>query len=52
MSKSLWKKVVAIIKSFKLDEFKNSFSTLENIGITITEVKGFGRQKRLYRNLS
>jgi nitrogen regulatory protein P-II 1 len=39
------KKVEAIIKPFKLDEVKNALSTLGNFGITITEVKGFGRQK-------
>ena len=39
------KKVEAIIKPFKLDEVKDALSTLGNFGITITEVKGFGRQK-------
>jgi nitrogen regulatory protein P-II 1 len=39
------KKVEAIIKPFKLDEVKDALATLGNFGITITEVKGFGRQK-------
>ncbi|WP_299237737.1 P-II family nitrogen regulator [Sulfurihydrogenibium sp.] len=39
------KKVEAIIKPFKLDEVKDALSTHGNFGITITEVKGFGRQK-------
>jgi nitrogen regulatory protein P-II 1 len=39
------KKVEVIIKPFKLDEVKDALSTLGNFGITITEVKGFGRQK-------
>jgi len=40
-----YEKVEAIIKPFKLDEVKDALSTLGNFGITITEVKGFGRQK-------
>ena len=46
------KLVVAIIKPFKLDEVRESLSTLGVQGITVTEVKGFGRQKghtELYR---
>ncbi|MCX7760451.1 MAG: P-II family nitrogen regulator [Hydrogenothermaceae bacterium] len=46
------KKVEAIIKPFKLDEVKDALVGLGNFGITITEVKGFGRQKghtELYR---
>ena len=46
------KKVEAIIKPFKLDEVKEAISELGNFGMTITEVKGFGRQKghtELYR---
>ena len=39
------KKIEAIIKPFKLDELKEAFSTLGLHGMTITEVKGFGRQK-------
>ncbi|MEJ5173075.1 MAG: P-II family nitrogen regulator [Hydrogenothermaceae bacterium] len=46
------KKVEAVIKPFKLDEVKDALVELGNFGITITEVKGFGRQKghtELYR---
>jgi len=46
------KKIEAIIKPFKLDEVKDAISELGNFGITVTEVKGFGRQKghtELYR---
>ncbi len=46
------KKVDAIIKPFKLDEVKESLSAIGIQGITVTEVKGFGRQKghtELYR---
>jgi nitrogen regulatory protein P-II 1 len=46
------KKVEAIIKPFKLDEVKESLSTIGIQGLTVTEVKGFGRQKghtELYR---
>ncbi len=39
------KKVEAIIKPFKLDEVKDALTTIGNFGITISEVKGFGRQK-------
>ena len=46
------KKIEAIIKPFKLDDVKEAISELGNFGMTITEVKGFGRQKghtELYR---
>ena len=46
------KKVEAIIKPFKLDEVKDKLNELGVQGITVTEVKGFGRQKghtELYR---
>ena len=46
------KMVVAIIKPFKLDEVREALSTIGVQGITVTEVKGFGRQKghtELYR---
>ena len=46
------KKVEAIIKPFKLEEVKEALSAVGIQGITVTEVKGFGRQKRhkeLYR---
>jgi nitrogen regulatory protein P-II 1 len=39
------KKIEAIIKPFKLDELKEALSTLGLQGMTVTEVKGFGRQK-------
>jgi nitrogen regulatory protein PII len=39
------KKVEAIIKPFKLDDVKESLSTLGVKGLTVTEVKGFGRQR-------
>ncbi len=44
--------VTAIIKPFKLDEVREALSALGVQGITVTEVKGFGRQKghtELYR---
>jgi nitrogen regulatory protein P-II 1 len=46
------KKIEAIIKPFKLDEVREALSTLGVSGLTVTEVKGFGRQKghtELYR---
>ena len=39
------KKIEAIIKPFKLDELKEAFSNIGLHGMTVTEVKGFGRQK-------
>jgi nitrogen regulatory protein P-II 1 len=39
------KKIEAIIKPFKLDNLKEAFSALGLQGMTVTEVKGFGRQK-------
>lgn len=39
------KKVVAIIKPFKLDDVKDGLSSLGVKGLTVTEVKGFGRQR-------
>jgi len=39
------KKVEAIIKPFKLDEVKDALSQIGIYGMTVTEVKGFGRQK-------
>ncbi len=39
------KKIEAIIKPFKLDELKEAFSSLGLNGMTVSEVKGFGRQK-------
>ena len=46
------KMVTAIIKPFKLDEVRESLAQIGVQGITVTEVKGFGRQKghtELYR---
>jgi nitrogen regulatory protein P-II 1 len=46
------KKVEAIIKPFKLDEVREALSDMGVSGLTVTEVKGFGRQKghtELYR---
>ncbi len=46
------KKIEAIIKPFKLDEVREALSSLGVSGLTVTEVKGFGRQKghtELYR---
>ena len=39
------KLVIAIIKPFKLDEVREALSSLGVQGMTVTEVKGFGRQK-------
>ncbi|GER93102.1 P-II family nitrogen regulator [hot springs metagenome] len=46
------KKIEAIIKPFKLDEVKDALNDIGIQGMTVTEVKGFGRQKghtELYR---
>jgi len=46
------KMITAIIKPFKLDEVREALSSIGVQGITVTEVKGFGRQKghtELYR---
>lgn len=46
------KKIEAIIKPFKLDEVKEALNAIGIQGMTVTEVKGFGRQKghtELYR---
>ncbi len=46
------KKIEAVIKPFKLDEVKDALNAIGVQGITVTEVKGFGRQKghtELYR---
>ncbi|HET6536512.1 MAG TPA: P-II family nitrogen regulator [Sphingopyxis sp.] len=39
------KLIIAIIKPFKLDEARKALETLGVTGMTVTEVKGFGRQK-------
>ncbi|MGA7750471.1 MAG: P-II family nitrogen regulator [Gallionella sp.] len=46
------KKIEAVIKPFKLDDVREALSELGASGLTVTEVKGFGRQKghtELYR---
>ncbi|MBI3715963.1 MAG: P-II family nitrogen regulator [Betaproteobacteria bacterium] len=46
------KKIEAVIKPFKLDEVREALQELGASGLTVTEVKGFGRQKghtELYR---
>lgn len=46
------KKIEAIVKPFKLDEVREALSEIGVNGLTVTEVKGFGRQKghtELYR---
>ncbi len=39
------KKIEAIVKPFKLDEVKDALNELGIVGMTISEVRGFGRQK-------
>src|SRR5436190_18194555 len=49
---ALMKKIEAIFKPFKLDEVREALSEIGVSGLTVTEVKGFGRQKghtELYR---
>jgi len=41
----MMKKIEAIIKPFKLDEVKESLASLSIKGLTVSEVKGFGRQR-------
>ena len=46
------KKIDAVIKPFKLDEVKEALQAIDIHGLTVSEVKGFGRQKghtELYR---
>ena len=46
------KKMQAIIKPFKLDDAKQALAEIDVVGMTVSEVKGFGRQKghsELYR---
>ena len=46
------KQIIAIIKPFKLDEVREALAEVGVAGLTVTEVKGFGRQKghtELYR---
>src|SRR5207247_8077538 len=49
---SLMKKIEAFIKPFKLDDVKEALTSIGVIGMTVSEVRGFGRQKghtELYR---
>src|SRR3954463_14543878 len=49
---SAMKKIEAVVKPFKLDEVREALSAIGVTGLTVTEVKGFGRQKghtELYR---
>ena len=49
---NIMRKITAIIKPFKLEDVREELSKVEVKGITVTEVKGFGRQKghtELYR---
>ena len=39
------KKIQAIIKPFKLDEVRDALQEIDVAGVTVTEAKGFGRQK-------
>ena len=41
------KKIEAVIKPFKLDEVREALSEIGVTGLTVTEVKGFGRQRGL-----
>ncbi len=52
MEKNAMKLITAIVKPFKLDDVREALSEIGIAGITVTEVKGFGRQKghtELYR---
>ena len=46
------KKIEAVIKPFKLTEVKDALQEIGIQGMTVIEVKGFGRQKGPYRNIS
>ena len=45
------KEIIALIRPFKLDEVRQALTEIGVSGLTVTEVKGFGRQKA-FRNLS
>ena len=45
------KMVTAIIKPFKLDEVREALGELGVTGVTVTEVKGFGRQKGIQSSI-
>lgn len=52
MTVLIMKKIEAIIKPFKLDDVREALADINITGMTVTEVKGFGRQKghtELYR---
>jgi nitrogen regulatory protein P-II 1 len=52
LTEQAMKKIEAIIKPFKLEEVRDALSEIGVSGLTVTEVKGFGRQKghtELYR---
>jgi nitrogen regulatory protein PII len=52
LSRVFMKLITAIVKPFKLDDVREALSDIGISGITVTEVKGFGRQKghtELYR---
>ena len=44
-SVAIMKKIEAVIKPFKLEDVKSALATMGIQGMTVTEVKGFGRQK-------
>ena len=44
------KKIEAIIKPFKLDDVKQALNEIGVAGMTVTEVKGYGRQKDIPRS--
>ena len=46
------KKIEAIIKPFKLDEVKDALHEIGVTGMTVTEVKGFGRQRDTPRSIA
>ena len=37
--------IIAVIKPFKLDDVREALSDLDIVGMTVTEVKGYGRQR-------
>ena len=46
------KKIEAIIKPFKLDDVKDALNAIGIKGMTISEVKGYGRQKGIPRSIA
>ncbi len=49
---SYYEKIEAIIKPFKLEDVKDALGEIGLSGLTVSEVKGFGRQKGPYRAIS